>query len=226
MYRTYAIRSAILSLIVNLGFLWLVNDALAAADYYTIGIGHTRLERNRDFGWWNQSTSDQIFNESSPSWSIRAGWNITQNLQIEAGYRDLGKFSTIGSFISDTGYNNVLNSQCAYPCGEQVVSVYGEGNVHGAELRLKYGHQIGQFRPYATIGAFGYRSSYRTAVVVHDNTGSIYPDLRWSEYRIRPAYSFGIEYKTAFIEYTLDRHIGTEFSAFDKAQTITFGVRF
>ena len=53
MFRTYAIRSAILSLIVNLGFLWLVNDALSA-DYVTVQVGQSKLQHVDSNGWWYQ----------------------------------------------------------------------------------------------------------------------------------------------------------------------------
>ena len=225
MRKTYAIRSLFLSLLVNGAFLWLVNDALAA-DYYTVSIGQTTLAKNKSFGWWNQDTSDQVFNETSASWSVKAGWNVTPALSLEIGYRDLGKFSTAGSFISDQGYAAAMSGQCAWPCGESIFTIYGEGKVYGIDARAKYRHQIGEFGLYGAIGAFGYHSTYNTWLIDPATLGRIKLTNHWTENRVRPSLSIGIEYKTGFIEYTVDRHVGTEFSAFDKAQTLHVGMRF
>ena len=197
-----------------------------SADYYAIGIGQTNLERNTQFGWWSQSTSDQVFQETTPSWAIRAGWDVSRELQLEAGYRDSGTFSTVGSYISDAGYAAAMAGQCTFPCGEQVVSVYGQGKLQGIDLRAKYGPRIGQFRPYVVAGLFAYHSTYSTVTIEHDNSGTVKGDTHWRENRIRLTYSVGIEYKTAFIEYTIDRHVGVDQGAFDKAKTLYVGVRF
>jgi hypothetical protein len=211
------------------GLLLVMMSNAYSADYYTISVGQTKLNRNNGFGWWNQITSDQVFSEPSPSWRIAAGWNVSPMLDIEVGYKDLGKFSTAGTFVSDEAYGNITQGRCTYPCGSAIFNAYGEGKAYGFDVRAKIGHDLSfayipKARIYGAIGVFAYHTTYTVwtlpgwqtiGMVLHEN-----------ENRVRPEYSVGIEYGNAFAEYTVNPSIGTEQSAFSKAQTLQIGVRF
>ena len=197
-----------------------------AADYYEIGIGQSKLHRNTGYGWWHQDGADQVYSEKNPAWSIRAGWNVNEWLDIEAGARDLGRQNFVGSFISDPGYQATTAGTCTFPCGENVVSVYGEGRVFGIDARAKVGKRFGSFRPFMTVGVFNYKATFRTYGIAHDNTGFIKQSYQEVETRIRPTYSIGAEYKDFFVEWQIDQSVGTEQSSVNGAQTITFGVKF
>jgi hypothetical protein len=204
----------------------IVADKVNAADYYEIGIGRAKLERNKGVGWWQQDGADQVYSEQNPTWSVRAGWDVRQWLAVELGARDLGRLNTVGSFVSDAAYGRILAGQCAFPCGDPVVSTYGEGRVYGLDARLKLSGKWGEFRPYGTIGLFAFRSTYSVDVVMHDNSGVIWHEYTESEQHVRPTFSAGIEYKRVFAEITVDPHVGTENSDIDRAVTVTVGGRF
>jgi hypothetical protein len=227
----YSIRSAILSLIINAAFVWLVNDAMADGimpDYYSVAIGKTKLERNHAEGWWNQTGSDQVYSENTNSWALRAGWNLNENWSLEAGWRDLGKFSMAASFISDENHDRLMAGQCAYPCDQQPMRMYGTSETYGAELRIKYHpFKIGESKPYISYGAFQRHTNFRVYDVDREGNGKINlvtPD--WSETFTRPSFAIGIDFKNAFVEYAIDKKVSTQWSAVNMATTISVGVKF
>lgn len=229
--KTYIIRSAILSLLVNAAFVWLVNDALADGlrpDYYSIAAGKTKLQRNQAEGWWNQTGSDQIYSEDTNSWAMRAGWNVSDDWSIEAGWRDLGKFSMAASFISDDAHDRLMAGQCTYPCGEQPAREYATSYAYGAEVRAKYHpFKLMGARPYIAIGALHRHTTYYVYNIDPQANGKIYAMTSdWSETFTRPTHSIGVDFSNWFIEYTLDRYVSTRYSAVNKAMSISIGARF
>jgi carbon starvation protein CstA len=58
MRKTYAIRSAILSLIVNAAFVWMVNDALAVDTWTCTTYGNTTTCSGWQGGRWVSCTTN------------------------------------------------------------------------------------------------------------------------------------------------------------------------
>jgi len=224
--KTYIIRSAILSLIINAAFVWLVHDAMAIdlkPSYYTIGIGQTDLKNNTGDGWWQQSGVQDKRSNQSNSWEIGAGWNVSKSFDVELGYRDLGKHSQFGSWLSDPDYALFKAGKCALPCSG-MVDVYTESKTYGVTLKLKYGPRFGDFRPTAAIGIFAFHST--TSFYNVSAPGKLNEGWHESENHQRPFVSLGVEYKNAFVEHTMHSSIGAENSPVEKAHTLHFGVRF
>jgi hypothetical protein len=222
----YSIRSAILSLIINAAFVWLVNDAMADGlkpDYYTIGIGQTNLANNTGDGWWQQIGVQTRNSNQTPSWEFGAGWKLSESFDLEIGYRDLGKHSQFGSYVSDIDYALLKTGGCTLPCSG-MFTIYSESRTYGGTVKLKYGPRLGDFRPTAAIGIFAFHSTSNFYTL--GAPGKIPEVLHESENHQRPFVTLGVEYKNAFVEYTMHRAVGTENSPVEKAHTLHFGVRF
>lgn len=223
----YAIRSALLSIAINAGFLYLMNDALAA-DYYKIGIGQTTMQNNASDGWWQQDGVQDTRSGDSPSWEIGAGWKLSDNFDFEIGYRDLGKHTEFGNWLSDIDYALLKAGKCTIPCSG-LWTAYSESKTYGATLKIKYSHdlefmRLPDLRMTGAVGIFAFHST--SSFYDLGAPGKLNQVLHESENHQRPYIAVGLEYKNVFLEYTMHSSVGTENSPVEKAHTLHFGVIF
>ena len=219
MYRTYAIRSAILSLIVNLGFLWLVNDALSA-DYMTAQVGQGQMNHVIDDGWWYEHGFGVERQETGNTFTVGAGWKLLPDLNMEIDFRSLPHYSQYASSAGD----EALALPC-FPCGAPITQTFVEGTAQGIGASFLYSPLKTSIKPYMRAGAFLVRSTYSFA---GDGThpGGLYQMGRETEIHLRPMVGAGIEYKGLTVEATRYPNVATRTSPFRSANTVQIGWRF
>lgn len=201
--------------------LLLLTSTAQAADYTVVSVGRTKLEHRHSDGWWYQDHFGANFDEDSPSWSLRAGWNLSPRWSVEAGYTDLGKMSSAGSYVDDAEF---AAGNFTAPHG----TCYLQQKAYGFDLSAKYGIEVSGVKPYLRGGLYAYHGVFDVSCLQPDGHinklgGTDFPDI---ENRIKPFGGIGIEYRNMTLEYARYPYVGVQWGAVQSAKSVSIGFKF